>query len=67
MKIYTVCTYVMEIEVKEDEWENIDFNEADRIAGEELHWCLENNKPTGAGFFRHYKNEEDAIEHVESE
>lgn len=65
MKIYTVCTHVMEIEVPSDTWEDIDFIKADEIACDELHWILEHNKPKGACLFRHYRNEGDAMNHAE--
>ncbi len=67
MKIYSVCVYVNETEVPEDNWEDIDFERADAIAADELQWILENNVPKGACLFRHYKNEEDALDHAEAD
>ena len=67
MKIYTVCTYVMEIEVPADNWKDIDFVKADEIACDELLWILKHNNPKGACLFRHYMNEEDALNHAEGD
>ena len=67
MKIYTVCVYVNETEVPEDNWEDIDFERADEIAADDLHWIIEHNHLKGACLFRHYLNEEDAINHVEGD
>ena len=67
MKIYTVCVYVNETEVPEDNWEDIDFERADEIAADDLHWIIEHNHPKGVCLFRHYLNEEDAINHVEGD
>ena len=65
MKIYSVCTYVNETEVPEDDWKDIDFERADAIAAEDLQWIIEHNNPKGACLFRHYRNEDDAIERAE--
>lgn len=63
MKIYTVLTTVIEIEVPEKEWDDIDFNNADTLAGKSLMEMIVLNGFGGLNY-RHFKDEEDALDQV---
>ena len=63
MKIYTVLTTVIEIEVPEKEWDDIDFNDADTLAGKSLMEMIVLNGFGGLNY-RHFKDESDALDQV---
>lgn len=63
MKIYTVLTTVIETEVPEKEWDDIDFNDADTLAGKSLMEMIVLNGFGGLNY-RHFKDERDALDQV---
>ena len=62
MKIYSVAKVIIEVEVPEDNWEDIDFEKADKMALENLREICEINDSLP---IIHFQKEEDAEDFVE--